>query len=228
MKTFFQDLVKHPPVPGRAHGHLPAGILALLVCALALTGCLSRPSLNPQTFSFNSSFNSSLNPPATNSAAGQPVLGLKKLEVAPPFEDRSFVYRTGDFTYARDPYAGFLDSTGDELLAPLRAGLASQGDFSAVVGTGSALKPDTLVEINVSQLYCDFRQPDHAQAVLTMRFTFFAATNGIAVKPLFQKEYTRSLPLSTPTAAALMKGWDQAVTEILGEVLLDFRQAKSG
>ena len=99
MKTFFQDLVKHPPVPGRAHGHLPAGILALLVCALALTGCLSRPSLNPQTFSFNSSFNSSLNPPATNSAAGQPVLGLKKLEVAPPFEDRSFVYRTGDFKF---------------------------------------------------------------------------------------------------------------------------------
>lgn len=199
-----------------------AGILALLACVLTLTGCLSRPSLNPQTFSFNSSALTT-----TNAAANLPVLALKKLEVASPFEDRSFVYRTAEFSYVRDPYAGFLDSPGEELLAPLRAGLASQGDFNVVVGTGNALKPDTLVEISVSRLYGDFRQPNHAQAVVTMRFTFFAATNGIATQPILQKEYSRSLPLSAPNATALMKGWNQALTDITSEVLSDFRQAKN-
>jgi ABC-type uncharacterized transport system auxiliary subunit len=196
--------------------------LVLLVCAFMLTGCLSRPALKQETFSFGSPAIA-----ATNFVAGQPVLAIKKLEVVPPHESRSLVYRTGDFTYARDPYAAFLDSPEEELLAPLRAGLCSQGDFSAVVETGSALKPDILVEINVSQLFGDFRQPDHAQAVLTLRFTFCDATNGMATHALFQKEYSRSIPLDAPTAAALMKGWNQALTEILAEVLSDYRSAGS-
>jgi uncharacterized lipoprotein YmbA len=219
MKTFFQNLMK--PFCFRAHGH---GIfsLALLVCAFALTGCLSRPSLNPQTYSFNSTTFG-----ATNAPAGRPVLGIKKLEVVSPFADRSFVYRTGEFTYARDPYARFLDVPGEELLTPLRAGLASQGDFSAVAGVGSALKPDILAEIGVSQLYGDFRQPSSAKAVLSLRFIFFNATNGIAMQSIFQKEYSRSLPLKSPTAAALMQGWNQALTEILAAVLADFHEAKN-
>ncbi|MGC9943828.1 MAG: ABC-type transport auxiliary lipoprotein family protein [Verrucomicrobiota bacterium] len=215
MKTYFQKLI---PRAGRG-----PGLVTLLAAVLTLTGCLSRPSLNQQTFSFSSPTLT-----ATNFVAGQPVLGIKKLEVASPFEDRPFVYRTGGFNFVRDPYAGFLDRPEEELLTALRADLASQGDFSAVVGTGSALKPDNLVEISVGQLYGDFRQTDHAQAVLTVRFTFFDATNGVATKPIFQKEYSRSIVLGAASGADLMKGWDQALTEILGEVLSDFRQARSG
>ncbi len=235
MKTFFQNLLKPAPSP-RPNGER-AGVrginqtnlvaVTLLVCLFALagclSGCLSRPALKQQTFSFNSSPLA-----ATNSVAGQPVLAIKKLEIASPFNDRALVYRTGEFAYVRDPYAAFLDSPAQDLMAPLRAELSSQGDFSAVVETGSALKPDTLVEINVSQIYGDFRRPDQAQAVLTMRFTFFAATNGIATQALFQKEYSRALPISAPSAAALMQGWNQALTEILDTVLSDYRQAKTG
>jgi cholesterol transport system auxiliary component len=195
--------------------------LALLACAFVLTGCLSRPALNPQTFSFGL--------PAgivTNFVAGQPVLALKKLEVASPYDQRSIVYRTGDFTYARDPFASFLDLPGQELQAPLRDGFCSQGDFSAVVETGSALEPDILVEVEVLQLFGDFRQPESPKAVLTMRFTFFAATNGIATQPLFQKEYSQSLPIDKPSATALLSGWDQALTGTLAAVLSDYRQSR--
>ena len=146
MKTLFRNI-------------MPAGLLALLLGLLTLTGCLSRPPLNQQTFSFNSPALT-----ATNFVAGQPVLAIKKLEVASPFGDQSLAYRTGEFTYVRDPYAKFLDSPEQELLAPIRAGLCSQGDFSAVVGAGSALKSDTLVEISVNQLFGDFRQSAGAQA----------------------------------------------------------------
>ena len=199
--------------------------LALLVCAFLLTacitGCLSRPALNPQTFSFGLPAGI-----ATNFVAGQPVLALKKLRVASPCEQRSFVYRTGDFTYVRDPFASFLDLPEQELQAPLRAGLCSEGDFSAVVETGSTLKPDILVEIDALQLFGDFRQMTSPKAVLTMRFTFFVATNGIATRPLFQKEYSQTIPIAKPSAAALMSGWSQAMTKTLTGVLSDYRQSR--
>ncbi len=130
------------------------------------------------------------------------MLGIRHLQIAAPFEGKSLVYRTGDFSYVRDPYAGFLESPADELMAPVRGWLRSNGGFSAVVEPGSALKPDTFVEISVSQLFGDFRQPEHPTAVLTMRFVFFDAPNGIPGKVLLQQEYSRGIPLKAPTAAA--------------------------
>jgi uncharacterized lipoprotein YmbA len=206
-----------------SHCLLKVGLCALasLVCAMGLSGCLSRPALKQQTFAFGLPDFA-----ATNSAAGGQVLALRKLRIAAPFDNRPLVYRTGDFSYVNDPYAAFLELPEEELIAPVRAGLCRQGDFSTVIGTGSALKPDTLLEINVSELYGDFRQPENPKAVLTMQFLFFDATNGLPIKLLFQKEYSRSIPIEKPNAPALMKGWNQALTEILTDVTSDYRQVK--
>jgi ABC-type uncharacterized transport system auxiliary subunit len=213
MKTFSLNF------PKSGHGL----VLVLLLGAFTLTGCLSRPALKTQTFSFGSPASN-----GTNLVVGQPVLGIKKLEVGAPHEGRELVYRTGDFTYVRDPYATFLGAPEQELLAPVRAGLSSGGDFSAVTGTGGVLKLDIMVEIQVSQLFGDFREKDKAKAVLTMRFSFCTATNGMASQLLFQKEYSRSIPLDAPSAAALMKGWNEGLTEILSDVLSDYRRSRSG
>ena len=81
------------------------------------------------------------------------------MAIAAPFEGRSLVYRTGEFSYLRDPYAEFLEPPAEELLAPMRGWLHNSGNFIALTEAGSALKPNTLVEISVSQLFGDFRQP---------------------------------------------------------------------
>jgi hypothetical protein len=155
---------------------------------------------------------------ATNIVAGGRVLGIRSLQIAAPFDRRSLVYRTGEFSYVGDPYAEFLESPAEELMEPVRGWLLRDGNFQAVVTRGSALKPDTLVEINISQLFGDFREPNHPTAILTMRFTFFDAPDGVPGKVILQREYSRSIPLGAPIAAALMKGWDQALEQILGEV----------
>lgn len=197
-----------------------AGLLLPGVCGL--TGCLSRPALNKKTFTFDA-------PPisATNVVAGGRVLGIRSLQIAAPFDGRSFVYRTGEFSYARDPYAGFMELPAEELLAPVRGWLRNGGNFSAVTEAGSALRPDTLVEISVSRLFGDFRQPEHPAAVLTMQFVFFDAPNGVPGRVILQKDYSRRMPLDAPTAAALMDGWNQVLAEILAEVSADFRPSKS-
>jgi cholesterol transport system auxiliary component len=197
-------------------------VALLLACICTLTGCLSRPALDKQTFAFGMPVIA-----ATNVVAGDQVLGIRNLQIAAPFEGRSLVYRTEEFSYVRDPYAEFLEPPTEELMSPLRESLRAEAGFSAVVDAGSALKPDTLVEINVNQLYGDFRQPEHPAAILTMRFVFFDATNGVPGKVIFQQEYSRSIPLSTPTAAMLMAGWDRALSEILAQVSSDFRHLET-
>jgi cholesterol transport system auxiliary component len=195
----------------------------LLASVFGLTGCISRPALNKQTFTFNAPAIS-----ATNVVAGDRVLGIRSLQIAAPFEGRSLVYRTGEFSYVRDPYAEFLGPPAEELLAPMRGWLRDSGNFIALTEAGSALKPNTLAEISVSQMFGDFRQPAHPMAVLTVRFVFFDASNGVPAKVILQQEYSRSIPVSAPNAAALMDGWNRALAEILTEVSSDFLRSESG
>jgi ABC-type uncharacterized transport system auxiliary subunit len=197
-----------------------AALLLAGVCGL--TGCLSRPALTRQTFTFDAPTIS-----ATNDLTDGRVLGIRSLQIAAPFDSRSFVYRTGEFSYARDPYAGFLEPPAEEMMVPVRGWLRGKGQFSAVTEAGSALKPDTLVEISVSRLFGDFRQPEHPAAVLTMQFVFFDAPNGVPGRVILQKDYSCRIPLDAPNAAALMDGWNQALAEILAEVSTDFRPWKS-
>jgi len=204
----------------RQAARIVAALLLAGVCGL--TGCISRPALTRQTFTFDAPTIS-----ATNAVTGGRVLGIRSLQIVVPFDGRSFVYRTGEFSYARDPYAGFLEPPAEELAAPMRGWLRESGSFSAVVEAGSALRPDTLVEISVSRLFGDFRQPAHPAAVLTMQLVFFDAPNGVPGRVIFQEDYSRRMPLDAPTAAALMDGWNRALAEILAEVSTDFRRSET-
>jgi cholesterol transport system auxiliary component len=211
-------------LPGIAQFATRTSTLLLLLAATAgSTGCLSRPALNKRTFAFST-------PPATttNRFNNHQILGIRKLQIAAPFEGRSLVYRTGEFSYERDPYAEFLDAPGEDLLPAMSEWLCRSGNFEAVVAAGSALKPGLLVEINVSQLYGDFRQPKHSAAIFTVQFVFLEATNGIPGKAIFQMEYSRSVPLNAPTASALMAGWNEALAKITAEVSSDLRSVKTG
>jgi hypothetical protein len=93
------------------------------------------------------------------------------------------------------------------------------------VDAGSALKPNTVVEISVTGFYGDFRRLEHPCAVVTMRLVFFEARNGVPTKPILQQEYSRSTPVTAPSAAALMEGWNQAFGGIFAEVASDLRRS---
>jgi uncharacterized lipoprotein YmbA len=188
-----------------------------LAAVCLLTGCLARPHLDHQSFIFA--------PPSTSAervAPGDRVLGIRTLQVAAPFEGRAFVYRTGESSYDQDPYAGFMVPPAQGLLSPICAWMREAGPFHAVEEAGSAVKPDTLVEIHVSQLYGDFRQSEHAMAVLAVRFVFVDAPHGVPGKVILQRDYERAIPLPAPTASALMEGWNQALAQIVHSAMVDF------
>lgn len=183
------------------------------------TGCLSRPSLNTQTLAFGQHSG------AVHATAvlTERVVSIRSLRVAAPFEDRSLVYRVGDFSYSADPYAEFLVAPAESLRAPIRSWMRQSGLFRTVVEPGSALKPNTVAEITVVELYGDFREPHKPEAVLTIRFVLLDALNGIPEKLAFDREYSRRVLLQVPKPNALMAGWNKALEEILAQFGSDLR-----
>ena len=195
----------------------------IFILAAVCEGCLSRPHLNRQSFTFTAP----AIPRATAVSNGR-VLAIRTLQIAAPFNGRSLVYRTGEFSYDRDPYAEFLVSPNEALVSLIRSSLRGAGAFSDVMESGGALKANTLLEISVSQLYGDFRQPQHPAAVLAMRFVFLDTPHGVPEKVIFEQDYSRSILLRGRTAAALMEGWNEALYQVLAEVISDFDHSKIG
>ena len=185
----------------------------MLLGSCLLSGCLSRPSLVKQSFTLSC-------PTMTSSAATTTnrVLAIKRLMIAAPFDDQSLVYRTGEFSYERDPYAEFLVPPAETLAVAICGYFRDSGVFNAVTEPGSAFKPDILVEISIDQLYGDFRGRADATAVLAMRFIFFDASAGMPGKVLLQKGSSRHIHVKARNAASLVEGWNEGLKQVLDEM----------
>jgi cholesterol transport system auxiliary component len=155
------------------------------------------------------------------------VVSIRSLRVAAPFDDRSLVYRVGDFSYNADPYAEFLVSPADSLRPPIRSWMRQSDLFRTVVEPGSALKPNTMAEITILELYGDFRRPPEPTAVLTLRYVLLDSPEGIPGKLVFEEEYSRRVLLKGRNANALMVGWNEALTQILAQLGSDLRRMDS-
>jgi hypothetical protein len=57
-----------------------------------------------------------------------------------------------------------------------------------------------------------------------MQIIFFDATNGLPGKVILERDYSRTIPVRSATAEALMEGWNQALVEIFTEVASDFQR----
>jgi cholesterol transport system auxiliary component len=194
-----------------------------LLIIVAATGCLSRKPLNKESFAFNIP---EANPHATSTNA--PVLTVRQISVMPPFDSPSLTYRTGEFSYERDPYAEFLASPAASLGEPLRALLRNTGKFSTVTEPESALRSNLDLEVSVTQLYGDFRDKAQPAAVLTTHFVLFNAGtprgSRISKSPptvLVQKIYSQRVPLKSRTAAAVVAALNEALHQIVVQFARD-------
>ncbi|PWU13612.1 MAG: hypothetical protein C5B50_18975 [Verrucomicrobia bacterium] len=191
---------------------------SLLVLAFVSTGCLSRPALVHRTYALHAAETAQ----GTNSNP-RGVLAVGSVRVSPLFEGRAFMYRVGPDLYEADPYAEFVVPPGPALAIPVRAYLRGSGNFEAVVEPGSRLRADNVLEVHASELYGDFRKPAPPAAVLSLRFAMFRSEKDSLV---FQKDYSRRVPLKESTAEAVVAGWNQALAEIMTQAASDLAAAR--
>jgi ABC-type uncharacterized transport system auxiliary subunit len=189
-----------------------ANLLFCLALCLFLAGCLSKPALVEQSFAFQT-------PTLTGSAAGKGMgtLVVPPVVVSPLFANQPLVYRLGPNEYETDPYADFLVPPDESLTIPIRTCLAHSGLFSSVVEPDSLIKPDKVLQIQVTELYGDFRDARKPAAVLALQAVFANVGGNV----ILQKEYSRHLTIGKNTAAAVVAGWNRALDEIMGELATD-------
>lgn len=201
----------------------PLRCAASLLFAAALTadcGCLAKPALVSQTFSIDP-------PPPRDAARSQPatVISLKKVDVAPQFDGKSLLYRTGDHELERDPYASFAAPPADMLTAAIRQYLRDARCVRDVVEPGDELPADLLVEVHASELSGDFRRKDDAAGVLGLEFLVLPAPGSADPVPLLRKEYFRRKRIPSRSAAAVVVAWNQALSEVMQDFLADLEVA---
>ena len=93
-----------------------------------------------------------------------------------------------EYSFESDPYAEFFVPASEGLLMPIRSYLRQAGPFETVVEPGSALKPNTVAEFSVLDLYGDFRKPQQGAAILRLRTLLFDSPNGIPGKLVLERE----------------------------------------
>ena len=108
------------------------------------------------------------------------------------------------------------------LTEDIRRGLAEAQAAQYVVGTSSQLDPTHVLEGTVDAFYGDFRDLSAPKAVLEMEF-FLSKESPARAEILMRKRYSKSIAINGRSAAALVKGWDQALSEIVAALAADLR-----
>ena len=191
-------------------------LLALLALCAACTGIEKRYP-DKRYFVLEASRN-----PSSSNPTGNETLEVSNIRISPRYADRGFVYRISESGYESDFYNQFLVSPSSLITEEVRKALTGSQVFKYVISATNQSQPSYVLEGTVNALYGDFRNPNSPRAVLEMEFFL---TSEIPGNPgiLMQRRYAKSLPLTGRTPEALIKGWNEALEEILNSLVTDLK-----
>jgi ABC-type uncharacterized transport system auxiliary subunit len=197
-------------------------LLATAGLALALAaGCVSLKREYPQRklYSLGAGRAGSLGAPETG-----PTVRIQPFRASSGLESTEFVYRTGESSYETDFYYAFFTFPADQVQSAAVRWLKDSGKARVVLGRMSSVRPDYVVEGNLSGLHGDFRDKEKPQAVIEAELLLI---DNRPLEPLllFGRTYRQSKPIGSATPDALVKGWEEGLSEILAAFEKDFSAA---
>jgi uncharacterized lipoprotein YmbA len=185
-----------------------------LALAVALSGCsFSRPAPVKNTFMLDPTL------PSPAAAAKPATLRIGAVNVAAPYRDRSFVYRTGELQFESDFYHEFFVAPASMLSQATGRALDSAKVFARVVPAGSAPEEgDYVLEAFVSDLYADARR-NPAGAVLGA--TFYLTRTSFPSSVVWSRGYLERVALKDSSAESLAQAWNEALSRMLEALASD-------
>lgn len=142
-------------------------------------------------------------------------LKIGSVNVAPPFDGRSLVYRLGDQRYEKDFYNVYTVIPAEMIGNAERSWFNKANIFAAAVGQNNSFFPYYTLQLTVNEFYGDYRV--RPEAVVSVEF-FLSATTAGKVNPIIgTNRYTKRVALRDNTPQALVLGQQEALAEIFKE-----------
>jgi cholesterol transport system auxiliary component len=165
-------------------------------------------------------------PPATTPRRPE-TLRMGQVRVAAAFTGNALVYRMNEVQYTADPYNSFIAGAGGMLGARMADWLDRAGPFKSVSQPGSPQAAPYILEATVSELYGDFRPGRAPAAVVKVQFALIDL-RGVGNKVVFERTIGRRVDLAQASPDALVRGYGQALTEILTELVAELSRGRAG
>ena len=195
---------------------IPWGVL---VGVALLSGCVSLEKSYPEKRYYVLDVS---RPGEASSAADGPVLSIRKFRVSPRYEGKGLVYRRGDLSYEADFYNEFLISPSSLFTEEVRQWIAASALFRHVVDSASHVQAGQILEGGVIALYGDYRDSGSPSAVLEIQFFLINDVSARSVI-IFQHQYRQEIAVKGNSTEALVKGWNEALKQILTSLETDLR-----
>ncbi len=142
-------------------------------------------------------------------------LKIGTVNVAPPFDGKSLVYRLGDSRYEKDFYNVYTVIPSEMIANSERQWFNKANIFAATMGQSDSFFPFYILQLTVNEFYGDYRVKP--EAVVSVEF-FLSVTNAAKTNPLIgANRYSRRVALKDNTPEALILGQQQALAEIFQE-----------
>jgi cholesterol transport system auxiliary component len=194
--------------------------LAYAACAaLGLAACsIGKPIPQPNTYVVQPPV-----PESVPSVASRPEsLRIGNVRVAAAYAGNGLVYRMDDVRLVSDPYNRFIAEPGAILGDQMAAWLGRAGPFRTVTDPESTRPAHYVLEASVTELYGDFRPGRVPAAVLAVQFALIDQT-GARPKAVLERAIARRVDLPQASPDALVRGYGDALAEILGELSRDLQ-----
>jgi uncharacterized lipoprotein YmbA len=148
------------------------------------------------------------------------VLQVRRVNIAPPFDGPSLVYRTHEGAYVKDYYNEWVAPPEELLSTQMVDWLSASGPFAAAVDGRSGASHRFALETCISSLYGDFHDPHKPKAVLDARVYLLDDASG-GRNVAWQNHYDIVVPLDAASSQQFMLGAGSAYRQLLDSIARD-------
>jgi ABC-type uncharacterized transport system auxiliary subunit len=196
--------------------------LGIAATFLSLTACASKLPRAPQSFT--------LDPPAPARSVPAPgattIVALHSTDANATYGGVELVYRVGEHTIERDPYASFAAAPTALLTTAIRGYLKSSDFVRDVVYPGEDVRATLVIEPALAELCGDFTNASQPEAVMSIFFRVLVPVSGGAPdREVLLKRYTERRPIENRTAASVVAAMNQDLEAIMAQFLPDLKAA---
>jgi ABC-type uncharacterized transport system auxiliary subunit len=164
--------------------------------------------------------------PARQPSSGPPgvpreqVVQVRRVNIAPPYDGLSLVYRTPGGSYQKDYYSEWVAPPEELFTNQLVESLGESGAFPSVVDGRSAAPHRFALETCITSLYGDFQDPRSPAAVLRARVYLIDDASGNR-RIALQKRYDVYIPVAGTSAQQLVLGSGRAYRRLVESMTHD-------